>query len=233
MTENANVPATAAAATAPVVESAIIAAIRAKFNNLVDVKEVKFNFKTITDEKTGLKSKRPTVELTYPVPSFEGLLGVLENPDSAAAKLVLEVMADTVEWRVRELLGEKEDFSQDDLADFKSISWETIANLPKSERRGGGIATEIWEEFAKDYVTVMPAVAGKTVEQVTNASKLFLAKFNPIKTNKPVLTMLKGQLALYTNNSQKAEEFSACIKFLDEKADTLLKKDDADMLKNL
>ena len=52
------------------------------------------------------------------------------------------------------------------------LSWDFISNMPKAQRSGGGIAKEVWEEFGKDYISVMPDVTGKKVEQVTKAAKL-------------------------------------------------------------
>jgi hypothetical protein len=79
----------------------------------------------------------------------------------------------------------------------------------------------------------MPGITGKTEEQISLAAKLFLNKFQSVKSNKPVLKKLKEQLAVYTNGSPNAENFYDCVKFLDEKADALLVADEAAMLANL
>ena len=105
--------------------------------------------------------------------------------------------------------------------------------MPKAERTGGGISKEVWEAFGKDYVSVMPGVTGKSADQVGNACKLLLAKFQPVKTNKKVISFLKEQLALYFSSTQNAEEFQECYEFLDSKAESLLKADEASLLANL
>jgi hypothetical protein len=105
--------------------------------------------------------------------------------------------------------------------------------MPDSEKRGRGIAKEIWEEFAADYLAVMPGITGKTAEQIGLAAKLLLNKFQQVKSNKPVIQKLKEQLAIYTNGSPNAETYFDCVKFLDEKADSLLQANEAAMLANL
>jgi hypothetical protein len=208
-----------------------IASIRANFDNKVDVKEFKFHFKKVKDESTGLESKRPTVELALPVPSIEGIVAILEA-GGKGLELIVEAVQDIVLARARELVNEKEDISQDNFP-LAELAWEKIANLPKAERRGGGIPKEVWEEFAKDYIAVMPAVTAKTPEQIGNAAKILLNKFNAVKTNKPVLKLLKTQIGLYAEHSPQAETYAECVQFLLEKAETLINMDDAALLANL
>lgn len=226
---NGNTPAPAASEETTKLHSEI----KAKFNNLVDVKETKFFFKTVTQEVEGVevKNKRPTVELQLPVPSIEGIVAIFNN-GGKGLELLQEVVSQTIIDRARDIVNDREDISQENFP-LEELDWEKIANLPRAERRGGGIDKETWEEFGKDYVAVMPTVTGKKAEAIANAVKLLLAKFNPVKTNKPVLKLLKEQLALYTVNSPQAETYNDCIEFLMKKADTLLSQDDAALLANL
>ena len=205
--------------------------ITANFNNQVDAKEFKFNFKKVRDENTGLETKRPSVELTLPVPSVEGIIAILET-GGKSLELLLESVTDVIASRAREIVNEKEDINQANFP-FDQLAWEVIANLPKAERRGGGISKDTWEDFSKDYISVMPSVTGKTAEQVGNAAKILLNKFNAVKTNKPVLKMLKAQLGLYASNSPNAEMYVDCISFLMDKAEALINMDDATLLANL
>lgn len=229
MTESTQVDTAAAEATR--------LAIKAKFDNKVDVKETSFHFKKVAiktedGKDTGEFSKRPTVTLNLPVPSIEGIVSILEN-GGKGLELLQEAVAGIVESRVRELLADNESLTEDTF-DLAQLGWDVIANLPKAERRGGGISKETWEEFCKDYIAVMPGVTGKTVEQVSNAAKIFSVKFNgPVKSNKKVLEVLLSQLALYATNSPKAEEYADCVQFLTQKGETLLQVDEAALLQNL
>jgi hypothetical protein len=205
--------------------------ITANYNKLVDEKEVKFNFRTVKDEATGLESKRPSVELKLPTPSVEGLIAILEA-GGKGLELLLEAAADIVISRARELVSDKEDTSAENFP-FEQLAWDVIANLPKAERKGRGIPKEVWDDFAKDYIAVMPAVTGKTAEQIGNATKILLNKFSAVKANKPILTLLKNQLGMYLNSSPNAEQFADCVEFLLQKAETLLATDEAALLGNL
>ena len=205
--------------------------VQANFDNTIDKVAVKFNFRRVKDEATGLETKRPSVELELPLLSVEGIIQAFQA-GGKQLELIVEAVRDVQISRARELVNEKEDVTADNFP-YAELGWEKIANLPKAERRGGGIPKETWEEFAKDYIAVMPSATGKSIEQVTNASKILLNKFQAIKTNKIVLAMLKDQIGIYTNTSPNAEQYSECINFLVEKAETFLSLDDAALLANL
>ena len=205
--------------------------VTATFDNTVDKVTTKFSFRKVKDEATGLESKRPTVEIDLPLLSIEGIVKVLEA-GGKGLDLIVEAVRDVQIARAREIISEKEDISAESFP-YNELDWATIANLPKAERRGGGISKEIWDEFGKDYAAVMPGVTRKTAEQVANAVKIFLNKLQQVKTNKPVLKLLKGQLALYVNSSPNAENDSDCVTFLTEKADAFLNMTEAALLANL
>lgn len=203
--------------------------ITANFNKMVDEKEVKFNFRTVKDEATGLEVKRATIEQKIPVPSVEGIIAILEA-GGKQLELLQEAVADVIYQRAREILADDDKLTE---VPVDQLTWEVISNLPKAERKGRGIPKETWEDFSKDYVAVMPGVTGKSAEQVGNAAKIFLNKFQQVKTNKPVIKLLQGQLALYLNSSPNAEQFSDCVEFLVNKAETLLSVDEAALLEAL
>jgi hypothetical protein len=205
------------------------AALNTEFEHPIVInKEASFHFK-----KDELGVKRPTIKLTYPVPTLEGVVRALK--DEKQREYILDILAEQVKIAVRAQINdndENKNFGQNDL-DISKLTIEALANLPKAERTGGGISKETWEQWAKDYMEVMPAVAGRNAEQIGNAVKLLLAKFQPVKTQKPVINFLKEQLSLWATSTQRLEEFVECYDFLIQKADTLLSKDEAELLANL
>lgn len=211
--------------------AAIPHSIRANFDNKVEVKSYKFHFKTVEDKETGLKSKRPTVEISLPVPSAEGAIAAIESGGKQLA-LLLEAMEAMVVSRARDIVNDKEDINAENFP-YMDISWETIANLPEAEKRGRGIAKEVWEAFAEDYVSIMPSLTGKTEKQVQAAADILLDKFNKHRSNKKVIKLLQDQLAIYISNSPNAETYMECVTFLNDKADKLLKADETSVLEAL
>ena len=205
--------------------------IQANFDNTVDVKEYKFHFKTVKDKESGIETKRPTIEIKLPVPSVEGIIAILEA-GGKQLELLQSAVSDIVVAQARSLLSDNENMTADNFP-YAQCTWEFIANMPEAEKRGRGIPKEVWEEFAADYIEVMPSITGKTSEQVALAAKLFLNRFQQVKTNKPVIGKLREQLAIYANNSKQAENFADCIKFLDDKANDLLEADETALLANL
>lgn len=217
-------------------KAAQIAQIKANFNNLVDIKETNFFFRkvknTVKDPETGkenvVETKRPTVTLPVPTPSVEGIVAILEA-GGKQLDLLLEAVAGVVVEQAREYINEHEEANADNFP-YDNLSWEKIANLPKAERRGGGISKELWDDFETDYVEIMPALTGKKKEAVEMAAKVFKTKFQGAQTNKPVLKLLQGQLAIYAENTTQGETLLPCIEFLQNKLEKLLNTDETNLL---
>lgn len=191
------------------------------------LKSEKFHFK-----KDDLGVKRPTVELALPVPTEDGIQLMLK--DDKQKNFLLEVLAEVVKDYARLQVGDENNpVNKQEELDISKLTMEYIANIPPAERRGGGISKETWAEFFKDYLDVMPSVTGKKKEQVENAAKLFVARLQPVKTQKKILSFLKDQLSLWFTNTQAAEEYSEVYEFLAGKIEDLLKRDEAELLANL
>ena len=201
------------------------------FDNKLDYKEAKFGFRKVTDKETGVETKRATVELSkIPVPSIEGIVAILET-GGKALELLQEAVADVVLSRARDYINENESVTSENF-DYAILDWNAIANLEKEDRRSG-ISKETWEDFAKDYVEIMPAVSSTSSEQCANAAKIFVGKFASIKTKKDVIAKLKLRLAMYAEHSPKASEFAEVIDVLFKKADKLIEAKEVSLEDNL
>ena len=215
--------------------------IKANFNFDVIVKAIAFNFKKYKDKATNIEIIRESVQLAIPYPSVEGLINIIEGkhvPEGEANKgldLLLECMETVVNQAARELLHDEEVGKTLNAANFptEKLAWEFLANIPKVQRRGGGIPKETWEAFAADYIAIMPDITGKNIEATTNCAKLLQSKLGTIKTNRDVLEFVITQLAIYADNSPQIEDYQECVGFLLGKADDLLNTKPADLLANL
>lgn len=193
----------------------------------VIMEEVDFGFR-----KDELGNKRPTVTLNIPFVTVDGLAAGLA--DEKIQQYLLDIVnADIVKNARAQVSDETKPVNSQAELDISKLTLEFLANMPAAERRGGGIAKETWEAFGKDYLAIMPALLDKPEENIQNAVTLFLKKFQPVKTNKNVLKLLRDYLALWFANTQNAEEFAECYSFLDNKAETLLAADEASLLANL
>jgi hypothetical protein len=207
------------------------APIMVNFDNKLDYKSAKFNFREVTDKETGVKTKRATVELDkLPVPSVEGIVAILET-GGKALDLLLEAVQDVIVSRARDVINDLDTITSENF-DYNSCDWNTIANLEKEDRRSG-ISKETWDDFATDYVEVMPAISGTSKEQSANAAKIFAGKFASIKSKKDVIAKLKLRLSMYAEHSPKAAEFAECIDFLLKKADKLIAAKEESLEDNL
>jgi hypothetical protein len=185
---------------------------------------MKFNFR-----KDVLGVKRPSVEVDVPVLTLSGLVSIIEQ-GGKQLDLVLSTLEDVIYGQARQQVDDAENYKE---LNTNVLTWEAIANLPKAERKGGGIAKEQWEAFCKDYLEVMPKATGKTLEQVGNAAKILMGKFQSVKTSKKIVSHLADQLGIWLNSSANAEEFLDCYEFLSGKAESLLQADEAALLENL
>ncbi len=189
----------------------------------------KYGFK-----KDELGNKRPTVELLIPTIGDVSVLSEKMKADPKVAALVLELVNKEISSNAREQVNnEQNPVNKQEELQLDKLTLEHIANLPPAERKGGGISKETWQEFFKDYVEVMVAATGKKKEQVENAAKLFVARLQPVKTQKKILEFLGTQLAQWFTTSQAQEEFAEVYEFLDGKIKEFMSKDEAALLANL
>lgn len=191
------------------------------------IKKVMFHFKK--DKETGIK--RESVELPIPVPTTDDIITWIQA-DSDELALLHDAIFNVIYEQAREVVNNQLDISAENF-DAEAVSWTTIAHLPPAARKGAGIAKEIWEAFATDYVEVMVAKAGKTMDKAKTAADLLVKKFQPVKTNKPIVQVLRDYLSVWFANSANAEDFQSVFEFLDNKAKALLEADENALLNNL
>lgn len=194
--------------------------ILVNFNNKLDYKAAKFGFREVTDKETGVKTKRPAVELDkLPFPSVEGIVAILET-GGKALDLLLEAVADVVIRRARDVINDSENITSTNF-DYSTCDWNVIANLEKEDRRSA-IPKELWEDFATDYVEIMPSLCTSNKEQCATAAKIFVTKYASVKAKKDVVEKLKLRLSLYVENAPRAGEFAEIIELLLKRADKLI-----------
>lgn len=155
-----------------------------------------FNFRT----KDGYK--RPTVSVELFVPTSVGLVAALQGEDQKVIDLIESFAQDALVAHVRSYVDSDAEFSQETLnalVERGEITLEFIANLPKSERNT--ISKENLEEFAKDYIAVMPGITGKDPKKVTVAAGLFIERFKRIAGDNAVLAVLQEQLGVFIENA--------------------------------
>lgn len=189
-------------------------AVIANTNPLIELRDFKFNFK-----KDKMGNKRPSVELSVQVPAAEGLANILTE-GGKPLECLIEIAADFVRTQVAGWVSDNENASQATF-DNSKFDFVYLANLPKEDRRSAAIPAEVWEDFVKDYLSIMPGRTGKSVEAVGTAADIFAKKLLQVKTNKPVLEKLKQQLSIYSEG-ESAEQFEEVLAFLIKRIDVYL-----------
>ncbi len=206
-----------------------------------NVKEMKFGFRTIKDEKSGTETKRPSVEVKLPVLNFDGIVGVLKAARTEEGRKQYELLEsainDTYAGAIKDFLADNPGVTSENFP-YALFTWDALANQPESERRGRGIAKEVWEDFIKSYVGVMPGLTGKTVANIEKQAAILAQNLNPLKNHEDkekILPQFKQALTVYMNGAgADAETFAPCVAFLTEKCDKFLNADkDANLAANL
>lgn len=186
--------------------------------------EMIFRFK-----KDKLGNKRANVTINAQVLGVEGLIDILQRGDKKEVELVMEQCNLAFRDVLADKVGDDETFDQAKY-DAMKLDWAAIATMPKEDRRVSSIAKEVWEAFAADYIAIMPGLTNTTVEATTLATEIYAKKMAPAKTNKKVLEKLQQRLAIYADNSQKAEEFAEILELLNRRCETYLKADQPELV---
>lgn len=195
------------------------------------------NFRTVktevvnpeTNEKEKVETKRESINLHIPVPSWESVIAMIEagtaEDAGEVAKNNLQLISDSLFATVFDVASSlaKENTSLTSANfPFEELDWEKIANAPEAERKSRGISKEEWADFAEDYLASMPAITGKDEERVKRAVAMFINKFMPIKSDKDSISILRDQLVVYAEKAPNAPNSFKVIEFLLKKADALL-----------
>lgn len=196
--------------------------VQSNLDNTHVFKEATFRFK-----KDKLGNQRPSIKMQIPVLTPEGVVKILESGDQKQWDLLQEAVYDVVRGTLAGYVAE-ESFNVESF-DISKLYWQAIANMPKEDRRSSQIPEEVWAAFVADYIAVMPGLTGKTAKQVENATEVFVRKMVPVKTNKPVLSKLKEQIALYSSQPS-AEPFTEILDLLIRRCDSYLAADDLEAI---
>lgn len=175
--------------------------------------------------------KRDSINIVAKVPTIYGLAEIFNRGGKDLTKMI-NLVEDAIEEHIRNVLTEGKDLTAANFP-LDQATWEAYVAVPDTERKLRGIAKEIWEAFKADYEAVMPAIVGKSVEQIKRGAKLLIdERFSSIKSDKKVVAKLQEYLALYSQ-TPNAEQFADCLLFLNDKAEILLKADSTELLENI
>lgn len=169
-------------------------------NQVALTKQIENTYSFRQNKETGVK--RDSVTLKLPVLTAAGIVAALNSGDEKVVSLIEDTISGLVISQVRGFVEADEAYDQtkfDAQADQATI--EFIANLPKAERNVVG--KEALEQFAKDYIAIMPEVTGKSVEKVTAAAGLFVEKFKRAAGDDAVLAILQEQLGIFLENASE------------------------------
>jgi hypothetical protein len=189
--------------------------------------EKKFRF-----NKDELGVQRPAVTLQVPVPSYNGIIEILNNAETADGKkafdLLQQAVADVIVSELRSYVGENVNAEQSNIP-WDKFTFQAISKIPQGIRGVSAIAKELWEKFAKAYVAVMPALTNTAPEVAAARVGVLVQKFRPLTGNperKKIIENLMATLAIFVgSNTPGLDEFEPILEYLSKKADELKAED--------
>lgn len=199
-------------------------------------KESAFHFKKEkikdSDGKViGEGKKHPSLKLQVQVPTDEGILAIIQN-GGKQLELLRDVIRETMEGQARlrindlkEKLKPEEELKAEQV-NVSDITWDAIANMPKTDRRSLGLSQEDWDSFFADYRAIMPKVTGKDADRIEKHVQLFSKKFQPCRNDKKALSILKDVLTLWAANTSTMEENAEVYEYLSKRVDVLLSEEE-------
>lgn len=182
----------------------------------VDKKVYTFGFRTVEDADTGTKTKRPSIELSLPIPSLEGIAAILTSGDEKQQSLLIEAVAQIVVDAARDQLNDNAALTAESF-DFSKVTFESIANQEIEARKSRAISKEAWEDFSTAYITHMVSTTAAPKKQVELQVKHMVGKFNVLVNHadrERILGGFKEQLTVFTATYPEAEAHAAIIDYL-------------------
>lgn len=198
-------------------------------------KETDYHFKKekIKDDKgnvIGEGKKHPSIKVALPVPNAQGILDIVQA-GGKELELLLDAAFEVVYGAGRTIINDLRSKAPEgevkaEMVDVNQLLWSVIANMPKAERRGLGIAEEDWDQFAADYRAIMPKVTGKDADRIEKHIQLFKKKFYPCRNDKKALGVLQDMLNLWATNTAAMEDNTEVFEYLSGRVASLMKEEE-------
>ena len=221
-------------------DKALLAALNEGFEHpVVHAVPAIFRFKSTKEIVNGVETVIPArkpIELRIPAPTAWGVMLALK--DEKQRDYILDILQNNIADAVRaqlspdDLSGPAPVTKQEEL-DMSKLTLAYLANEPRGARKGTGIAKETWDAFLVDYVSTMVQKTGLEQAKATYAGKILVQRFNPVRTNKPVISKLIDRLGVWAEKSDNVADFQDVFDYLVSRAETLIKADSEALLDNI
>ena len=155
-----------------------------------------FHFRT----KQGYK--RPTLSVEYDAPDTNGIIDLLQSEDQRVIGMIVDSVQNIVQNHIRSYVDNDLEFDQErleKLVEEGKVSVSHIAHIPRADR--SVLSKDDLEQFAQDYIAVMPEITGKDITRVQAAATLFVERFKRAAGDNQVLEVLKEQLGVFVEGA--------------------------------
>lgn len=175
--------------------------------------------------------KHPDVKAVLPVPTYEQMIGFLQQ-GGKEAELMLEALISEIERAARQQINDfREEKGLDvdftpTVFDLSKLTVTAIANTPRGERGGPAISDEDWTAFLEDYKHVMVDIVGYEAKKVDLALMHFKVQLRRIKNDKAAVQKLLDLLNVWASKSENLEDHTACYEDLSKRAAKYLKAEE-------
>ena len=179
------------------------------------------------DKETGIK--RETVEVEIPTLEVQDVVDLLADEEATSVHAwILDGINSQIATAARKQVDANTDFVTGDELDLDKLDVTYLASMPKSTR-GLGLTKEDWEAFEADYIEVMTLVLNKPQEKAAKAAALLKGKFNAVKSNKEIITLLVTLLSEWFTATSNQGKYAPIYEYLTSRADTLCNAEEVDL----
>lgn len=176
---------------------------------------VRFRFNKVKDKESGEETQRAAIELSLKTLSLQGIAAVLASGDEKQQSLLLDAVKDVIVSAAKDQINSNESLVAESF-DHSKVTWEAIANTP-NERKARGIPKELWDEFYGDYEVVYKTHLTDDAKIAETNINVWKARLQTMRGKLPLLKKMQDRLAFYTQHTERGEEFSDIVKYLNDK----------------
>jgi hypothetical protein len=181
-------------------------------SELVSMFDVALRFNKVKDASTGEETRRETIKLSLPFPSFAGIQAIISGNDDKQKVLLQQAVQDVILTAAKKRANDDENLTSEDFP-IDKVSWEAIANAPQER----GVPKELWADFCGEYGRIMAEPLNKTQQLIDNHVRLLEQKLLPIRNKAKHIDVFQNALAVFATVCPNFDDYVPVVNWLNNR----------------
>jgi hypothetical protein len=174
--------------------------------------------------KSIIVKDRANFTLQLPYLTKDGVADILASANDKAVDAVLKAVNGVIYQQAKAQVDENSELKDNTSLDLTKLSWDFISTLSTSELSGStSPSKEVLEAMAADYVAIMPALTGCSMEAAKHVSAIIVQKVGKHKHNEKLLPQLLKRLGQWFEATEKQEEFAEATEWFTTRIESHIK----------